>query len=349
MEEMKKTLNWNENPFSYKILPDYFVGYAEERGSITNGIQSGDKFILLLGPTGSGKTTLLKHVLDSFSNYRMLYLPKPPKDPQDWVSVFNSILKGGFFSFLRKGNETDLYNLSDKLNNKLNGRNCLLFVDECHEASLESLEWLRTITDQVENMTLVMAGLPIFENILKDKLETFLRRFSVRVDLGSLTQAETRELIKKRVEGVGGEDIKPFTSATLEYIHQKTGGFPRDVLKVCNELSQKAVHQGLTTIDSDFLKEAEIPSRVSLDTLESLPSRQKLIIDTLSKHGDLTPTEIVAKIQAKGDYKNKDNAIRSVNNLVRRLMSDGFVERKRIGKAYKYRLSPRYQTLLVDA
>lgn len=348
--KMQETLHWEENPFSFKILPQLFVGYAEERESITQGIQNGDKFIILLGPTGSGKTTLLKHVLDKFKDHRLIYLPKPPKQAEDWVTIFHELLRPGFFSRLfHRSNGVDLYNLSDRLNNRLEKRKCLLFVDECHEASLESLEWLRTITDQVENLTLVMAGLPVFENTLKDQLETFLRRFSVRVDLRSLSPAETRELVKKRIEQVGGEDIKPFTSSTMEYIHQKTGGFPRDVLKVCNELSQKAVAKGLTAIDADFLKEADIPTRVSKDSIELLPPRQKLILDTLLKHQELTPTEIVQKIQTKGDYKNRDNAVRSVNNLVRRLMSDGFVERKRIGKAYKYHLSPRYQTLFVNA
>jgi len=69
----------------------------------------------------------------------------------------------------------------------------------------------------------------------------------------------------------------------------------------------------------------------------------------LSSHGEMTPTEIVEKVQAEGEYKDQENAIRSVNNLVRRLMSDGFVERKKFGKAYKYRLSPRYKTLFVKA
>ena len=156
-------------------------------------------------------------------------------------------------------------------------------------------------------------------------------------------------MIKRRIEHAGGEDIRPFTSSLIEHIHQQTGGFPRDILKACSELSQRALARDLTIIDMDLLKEADIPARVSLDVLESLPPRQKLIIDTLSSHGDLTPTELVEKVQSKGQYKDSDNAIRSVNNLLRRLMSEGMVERKKLGKAYKYRLAGRYRTLLVHA
>lgn len=346
---MKDVFHWDDNPFSFRILPDLFVGYANERAQVEGGIRNGDKFILLLGPTGAGKTTLLKYVLSRIDDRRLIYLPKPPKEPADWVLVFHDLLRGGFLSRLFGHNGADMYNLSDRLNRTLDSRKCVLFVDECHEASLESLEWLRTITDQVQNLTLVMAGLPVFEHTLKDQLETFLRRVSVKVTITALSSAETRELVKRRIEDVGGDDIRPFTAASLETIHHRTGGFPRDVLKVCNDLAQKAMHKGLTTIDADFLKEAEMPAKASIDALESLPARQKLIVDTLASHGDLTPTEIVKKVQAKGDYKDTENAIRSVNNLVRRLLSDGFVERKKIGKAYKYHLAPRYRTLLVDA
>jgi len=345
--KMKEAFGWDSSPFSFKILHGLFVGYNEELEAISNGINNGDKFALLLGPTGAGKTTILKHISDKFPDFRVIYIPKPPKDPKDWVSIFNGLLKSRFL-FFRKP-RTDIYNLSEKLNSKLAEKKCLLFVDECHEATQESLEWLRTITDQVENLTVVLAGLPVFENVLKDNLETFLKRITLRVDLGCLTQAETREFIKRRIENAGGEDIRPFTHSIIEHIHQKTGGFPREVLKLCNELSQKALQKGLTTIDTEFMEEAEIPGRVSMETLESLPPRQKSIIDTLAGEGELTPTEIVAKMQEKGEYKDNDNAIRSVNNLMRRLMSDGFVERKKVGKAYKYKISPRYQTLLVNA
>ena len=346
--KMLEIFHWRSNPFSFKILPELFVGYSQERDTIINGLMNGDKFALLLGPTGAGKTTMLRYISQKFSGTTIIYIPKPPTDPHDWVTIFAPILRRKYLPFLHK-EEGDIYTLSERVNSKLKHKRCLLFVDECHEATQESLEWLRTITDQVENLSVVLAGLPVFENTLKDHLETFLRRVTLRVDLGCLTQAETREFVKKRIESVGGEDIKPFTSSLVEHIHHRTGGFPREILKTCNDLFQKALQQGLTTIDADFLKDTDVPSKLSLDTFDSLPPRQKLIVDTLAKEGELTPTEIVAKIQATGDYQDTENAIRSVNNLVRRLMSDGLVERKKIGKAFKYKISPRYQTLLVKA
>jgi type II secretory pathway predicted ATPase ExeA len=346
--KIKQSFNWDSNPFTFQIAPDLLVGYGKEINEIQINIDNGSKFSLLLGPTGSGKTTMIKHISDKFSNFKhIIYLPKPPRLSEDWVTVFNEFTKKRF-SFLSKGNGANLYNLSDKVNEKLHDEKCLVFVDECHEASIESLEWLRTLTDQINNLHVVLAGLPVLETILKENLETFIRRINTRIELSSLTKSETRELIKKRIENSGGSDTQPFTPGTIDYIHERTGGFPREILKTCNELVMKALEKNITIVDTDFLNENETPSKISLSTLDELPPKQKEIIDIIFQEGQLTPSEIVNKIK-QDEYKNKDNAVRSVNNLVRRLMSEGFVDRKKVGKTYKYIISPRYRTLLVNA
>ncbi|MFQ5648118.1 MAG: AAA family ATPase, partial [Candidatus Aenigmatarchaeota archaeon] len=335
------------NPFTFKILPKYFVGYEKETERILAGVNNGDKFSLLVGPTGSGKTTFLKFLLDKLNTDHFIYLPKPPKEPGDWVEVFSDIIRPRF-SLFRKKPSVNLYNLSEVINKKLGARKCLLFVDECHEASTESLEWLRTLTDHADNLSVVLAGLPVFENILRENLETFMKRVSIQVKLSSLSKPETRELIKRRIEGIGGDDIKPFTSDVVEHIHSRTGGFPREVLKLCDELVQKATEKGISTVDSDLLEEPEPEARVSMETVETLPGRQRHILQALADTGPLTPSEIISSMAVE-EYKNKDNAVRSVNNILRRLMKDGLAERKKIGKTYKYTVSGKFQSVMVTA
>jgi len=350
-EKTVKLFGWESNPFTFKILPELFVGYDGELNRIIEGLRNGDKFSLLLGPTGSGKTTLLKALQSKFPDCRyVFYLSKPPKDPEDWVRVFGDFTKPRFpKSLFSKDNGVNIYNLSDRINKKLGKDRFLLFVDECHEASLGSLEWLRTLVDHIDNLSVLLAGLPVFESTLKGSLETFARRISTRTELGNLTRAETRELVKKRVEDAGGDDIRPFTSRTIEYIYERTGGFPREVIRLCNDLAHKAIRSNISTIDTAFLKEAEAPiTRVSTEAMDSLPERQKLILDALSKGGEFTPSEIISEMDVDV-YKSRENAIRSVNNLLRRLMSEGFVERKRVGKTYKYSISSKFRTLMVES
>lgn len=350
-EKYVKLFNWKENPFSFKILPDLFVGYVRETESIIDNIKSMGKFSLLLGPTGSGKTTLLRFIAKKFDDKNVFYLSKPPKKPEDWVKIFTNFiglsLKEKIFS---KGKNLNLYNLGDWVNKKTKKRKIILLLDEGHEATLETLEWLRTLTDQIDNLSIVVAGLPTLEQMLKENLETFIRRVTTKVELTNLTKSEIRELIKKRIEWVGGNDIKPFTSETIQIIYEKTGGFPREVIKMCDRLTQKAIAMNISTIDHNFLEDiqTETPKRVSLRSVNNLPSRQKLVLELLNKHKDLTPSELVSNMELDG-YRDKENAIRSVNNILKRLLKDGLVTRKRVGKTFQYRLSEKIKTMMVNA
>jgi type II secretory pathway predicted ATPase ExeA len=351
-EKMKELFSWESNPFTFQIIPELFVGYGDDVSKMSNGIMNDNKFTLLLGPTGSGKTTLMKTIANKFRDQynHVIYLPKPPRESQDWIMVFNEIIKsGGLRSFFSRGPTVNIYNLSERVNKKINGNRCLMLVDECHESSTECLEWLRTLTDHIDSLSIVMAGLPVFESMLKNNLESFMRRVNTKIELTNLTKSETRELIKKRIEHIGGDDIRPFTSGSIEHIYETTSGFPREIIRTCNELVSKAMDKNISTIDTGFVKETETTEqRVSLDSIDILPERQRLILNVLAEKGELAPNEIVNSISIE-EYKNKDNAIRSVNNLLRRLMSDGYIHRKRIGKTYKYEVSSKFKTMLVNA
>ena len=352
-EKYVKLFGWDGNPFVFKILPDLFVGYEGEMNLLINSISSGSKFCLILGPTGSGKTCMMKNIINKLEGYtRVVYVPKPPNDPEEWKRIFTEIVKPGLFRRIfsqPKVKDITIYEVGEWVNKRSGGKRLLLLVDECHESTQESLEWLRTLTDQVGNLSLVMAGLPVFEKRLAEELETLRRRVETRVELTNLTPMETRELIKKRVEWAGGEDVKPFAANSIQFVYDRTSGFPREILRVCNELVQKALENNVSSIDTEFMKERpQNEQRISIDSAEDLPYRQKSIMKILTPGVSMTPTQIVRGMDPK-EYNDAGNAIRSVNNILRRLMKDGIVTREREGKAYKYKISPKFQTMFVNA
>jgi len=345
-KEPMKLFGWSSNPFTFQIMPETYVGYEKERETLLTGMASGEKIFLILGPTGSGKTTFLKNMMMRIQG-NVMYVPKPPKKAEEWLQVFDQALRPGLFSFFGK-KPKNLYEATERLEQKFATKKLYLLVDESHEASLDSLEWLRVLADQTPGLSVVLAGLPVFEKMLKENLETLMKRMTSTIKLTNLTKSETRELIKRRIESLGGDDIKPFSSEVVDVIYERTGGFPREVLRVCNEYIQEASRRNIATIDMHFVKQSVEEPRIPLETVETLPERQKAVLEILALKGEMTPSELIAELDID-DYKSKGNALRSANNLLTRLMNEGLVERKRKGKSYRYAVSAKYQTIMVKA
>ncbi len=336
-----KNFGWRSNPFSFKIVPELFVGYQKEVSTIFNGVNDGSRFSLILGQSGTGKTTFMKHVQRNLSEKnKILYLPKAPTDPKDLVEILTNNLG---LSPENSGKEINLYNIGDFLNKEVRDFKIILFIDECQEAPKETFEWLRSLSDQIDNISIVLSGLPEFESILKTEIHSLLNRVNIRVEMGNLSRLETLDLIKKRIEFVGGIDTQPFTHDAIEIIYDKTAGYPREILRVCEEVAQKAAIKNISIVDAEFVQEQETLKSVEKPSMHDLSGRQKAIIESLISHKTLTPSQMVAKIDCN-EYKTKDNAVRSVNNILKRMTEEGKLIRKKRDKAFVYELAPRMQS-----
>jgi hypothetical protein len=191
---------------------------------------------------------------------------------------------------------------------------------------------------------IIISALPIFEENLSE-LETFRKRIMARIELLSLTKEETRELIKKRIESVGGSFPEPFDENTIDTIYERTGGFPREVIRACNDLLNKALVQGSEKISTDLLVEKKEKSP-SVRLLEKMTPMKKNILELLIK--PMTPGQIADLLNLE-KYKTRQHAVRSVNNILKELMREEFVERRKTEKTFVYQLSPRIRTLVVKA
>jgi type II secretory pathway predicted ATPase ExeA len=351
---------WSQNPFVLKIDPKLFVGYENQVNAALKHIENKHKVAVITGRTGTGKTTFLKWVEMNYDASK-LYVSKPPEKPEEFVSLFTDLFGFSFWERILRKNP-NLYTLPSYINKKLKDEHLVFLLDETHETNKDVLEWLRVLADQIDNISLVMAGMPVLEEKMSD-LETLDQRITTRISLVSLDKKETKELIKKRIESVGGRGILPFTEDSIDLIYKRTGGFPREVLKLCDRLVNSALEKKLDAItlkDIEKHKEIELPKvRVeepvvtfmpkppSEEQFRSLPLKQRNILELLSKKDWLIPTAIVEELEMRG-YKSKGHAIRSVNNILRRLMLDGYVQREGRGKAFMYALTPKTKTLFVE-
>jgi len=342
LAEWLKNRNWNANPFVFSINSSILVGYEKQKAELMTFLESGHKIALLVGPTGSGKTSLLRWLSDNSNGYKIIYISKPPLQIDEFVYVINDNFKHRWLGFI--SNIKNPYQIPEFLHKKK--KRIVVLIDEAHEAEIDVLEWLRVLSDHVDNMSLVISALPSFEEHLKDNLETLRKRIVSRIEVLSLTKEEMKDMIRKRIESVGGSGTEPFDEAVIDVLYEKTGGFPREVIRLCSDLVMNAVNQNKDRITADMLA-VEKKEETPITMIENLTQMEKYIIDLIGKN-PMTPGEIANTLNLE-KYKSRQHAVRSANNIMKLMLNAGLLEREKRDKAFVYSLSPRIRTLVVKA
>ncbi len=351
ISEWMEKYEWRRNPFNFKIYPELMTGYEDESKRLRDSIDSGSKFTLLLGETGAGKTNMLRNIQERYSSdYNVFYMSKPPVTEADLLEYMKEeVLDPGFFS--RLFNSYSLYNIHEAVNKRFDDQ-FILLVDEGHEASIEVLEWLRTALDHIDSLTVVAAGLPSFEDKLKGEVNTLYSRATDIVSLESLNKDHSIDLVRKRIEESGGSSIEPFTQSALLRIYEETEGFPREILRLCNDCVVTAANEDKSIIDEDDVErvidessdetnnngssgDEDDEDESEGNAVEMLTPKQRRVYDAVEELEEATSGEIVDHMGLE-DYKSRSHAIRSINNILRRLMEEGVVDRERKGRNYLY-------------
>ncbi len=349
-KEWFNKVGWQANPFTFSILPQLFVGYSDQTQRILRVLEEKHKVSLIIGPTGSGKTTMLKWVTANLpSDFDYIYIGKPPMKPEEFVDIFNVKYRSNWvirFLFPGAAYARTLYDIPYFLNRKIGKKHLVVMLDEAHESPMEILEWLRVLSDQVENMSILLTGLPVFEKQLSE-IETLKKRIINKIELISLTKEETEHLIRKRIQHVGGTGDE-FSKEVIDIIYERTGGFPRDIIRMGNEMIDVGVKFGKTIITADLVQNGgrreEAQPQTPAMTLENLTPMQKEVVERLIR--PMTPGDIANALDL-AKYKSRQHAVRSVNNVLKQLMGERIVERARADKAFLYQLSPQMKNIVV--
>jgi hypothetical protein len=188
---------------------------------------------------------------------------------------------------------------------------------------------------------MVFSALPLVESKLMQKLETLRKRVACRMELFSLTRDETEDLIKRRIESVGGHGIEPFTKEILDSLYEQSAGFPREVLRIADEIINKSASQETDMITPEAFVKKQEPTKANLDAFSD---KQRQILEQLIQ--PMTPLDLVNTIGVE-NYKSATHAIRSINNILKRLLQDEYIERTKKNRSYIYSLSPKIKTIFV--
>ncbi len=344
ISEWLARMGWSRNPFNFTIEPSLFVGYAEQKNILLRAVQEGHKLILISGPTGSGKTTLLKWAKENINDRsKIIFLGKPPDVPERFIDIMNDTFKAPWFLRPFVPHIKNMYQIPEFLNKKLGKRQLVILCDEIHESDIKVLEWMRVLSDHIDDVSVVLSGLPVFESYM-NSLETFKKRIIERIELLSLTKEETAALISTRIKNAGGKGDE-FVDI-LDVIYERTQGFPREVLRYCNDVLDEAVRRNETKITAEMLAFGIKKEAPRTAVTENLTPMQRKVLELLKV--PMTPGGLADMLDL-GKYKSRQHAVRSVNNILKMMMESGYVERTKDDKAYVYSLSPRVKTLFVKS
>ncbi|MGE4242517.1 ExeA family protein [Ramlibacter sp.] len=233
-----------QEPFS--IAPDPRLLFMSERhrealAHLLYGLGGGGGFVLLTGEIGTGKTTVVRCFTEQVpANCNLAYIFNPKLTVLELLETVCHEF-GIDVAPLRHGTVKDFV---DTLNAYLldahaAGRNNVLVIDEAQNLSPDVLEQLRLLTNlettERKLLQIILVGQPeLREMLARPELEQLAQRVIARYHLQALSENETAQYIRHRMEVCGLKGPLPFDRRALKRVHEIARGVPRRINLLCD-------------------------------------------------------------------------------------------------------------------
>jgi general secretion pathway protein A len=250
-----------QEPFS--IAPDPRLLFMSEQhrealAHLLYGVQGGGGFVLLTGEIGTGKTTVCRSFLEQVPPHvNLAYIFNPKLTVLELLETVCH--EFGIELPAAEGRAATVKDYLDPLNDFLlrahaAGRNNVLVIDEAQNLAPEVLEQLRLLTNletsERKLLQIILIGQPELRAMLaRPELEQLAQRVIARYHLGPLTEPESAQYVRHRLEVCGLQGPLPFDGGALKRVHRASGGVPRRINLLCDRalLGAYAGGQGQVT------------------------------------------------------------------------------------------------------
>ncbi len=278
----------SENPFSPAFARSTFletVGRGEVLRRLDAGLGARESFLILTGQSGVGKTTLVHEAIARWdSRVTTVFLAYPMLTAmellEDIVLRFGGDpADGASRPRVMACLERSLTEITDR------GQTAMIVVDGAHRLPPESLDQLYWIVNAIQqaqlSLEVLLVGSPGLETLIESPALAALReRVSVRATVEPLSPGETRRYLRHRVSVLGEVGANLFPRKICLEIAALTGGVPRRINALADEVLRIARDAGARTISVEHLRAATVtlagtmPARASdePDDAESAPS-----------------------------------------------------------------------------
>lgn len=235
-------------PFQLNPDPSFYFSskqHQRARAYLEYGVMCCEGFIVITGEVGAGKTTIVRGLLDSLDSDSVVAanLVSTQLGADDTLRLVGA----AFGVHVQGASKGDLLMSLEAffVTQTLQGKRCLLVVDEAQNLQPQAVEELRMLSNfqngQDALLQTFLVGQPEFREILQSPGMLQLRqRVIATCHLGPLDAEETREYIFHRLKCAGAADKPTFEDQVFDGIYLFTGGVPRRI----NTLMDRVLLQG---------------------------------------------------------------------------------------------------------
>jgi len=256
--------NLVEEPFPVTPDPKYLFlsdSHKEALAAIVYGIENRRGFVAIVGEVGTGKTTILRAYLDAIeqTKFTIIYVFNPDVTFDELVILIARELG------ISPGDNSPSVLISDihhaLIREYENNRTVILIIDEAQNTPVRTLESLRMLsnieTNTVKLLQIVLAGQPELEQLLgRHELRQLNQRIAVKATITPLSDEESRQYVKERIEAVSLDKRIIFDDAALTRIIKFAGGIPRSINIACDTALINGYGHGARLITDKIVRDA---------------------------------------------------------------------------------------------
>ena len=259
----EQTFQLTSRPFNNVPTPEHYFASSSSQQALDMARMCIDRStgpVVLVGSVGMGKSLMLQMIGQSFGD-RFDVVQIECSRMEQRSELLQSIL---FeldlpYSGLSEG-ELRLTLMGHLKKKEPTNDGMLLLVDEADRLSVELIEELRLVTNQVRQgrsvVQLVLAGTQRLEETLNDpKLASFNQRISVRSVLQSLTKKEIEQFVYEHIERAGRNGSELFNDHAIDEIWTITDGCPRVINQLCDQSLILAASRDHQPINRTIIRE----------------------------------------------------------------------------------------------
>ena len=254
--------NLKSRPFENTPDPSFFFMEGQYRDALAvlkYQVVYQKGITVVVGPSGCGKTTLgnvlLGHLPEGTKIVYIVFLRAAPVELLDYVAQELGVATKGLSTLgLVKSIRATALEIHR------NGGQCFLVLDEAQNVGEELLGEIQVLsnleTSQAKLIQILLLGRKeLLERLEQPRLDALRQRIAVIKELGPMNESAVSAYIHRRLEVAGGSpDL--FAPEALTQVARISGGYPRNINKICDMGLLKSFINGINQVGTDQVFEA---------------------------------------------------------------------------------------------